>query len=147
MAFVDRDSYDDFFVNVSHRVGKSGDWDDVYIVQAMLEFIYTTNPKLRKSKPTKGPITVTGKPAEDTSVLIAHFQKMYMKRAKPQGYLDQAIGKTKENATIWQLNQHMTAVLLAVRSPENVISYLKRKAPLLGPSLRTREERHLEYSY
>jgi hypothetical protein len=144
MAFVDQDSDNDYFVNLSHPVDASGDWDDLYVVQAMLEFIYTVNPKLAKARPIRGPITVTGKPAKDTPILIAHFQKTQMKRTSKLGFINPALGKVKEGSTIWALNQHMTMILLGLKSPHTVISYLIEKFPLLASSLKRSRERHLE---
>lgn len=148
MAFVDYDSIGDPFINVTHRVGKTGDWDDLYVVQLMLEFIYTTSIPLKKTKPTRGPVTVTGKPAADTPILIAHFQKKILKRSKPQGYVNKAVGtaKQKETYTIWHLSQHMSLLLAAIASPDSVISYLKKKVSLLASSLRTMEERYEAHS-
>jgi hypothetical protein len=148
MAFVDYDSAGDPFVNVSHRVGKTGDWDDLYAVQAMLEFLYAYDPTLKKTKPTKGPVTVTGKPAADTPILIAHFQKVSLKRPKPQGYINKAVGTAKEKMdfTIWRLNSRIDGLFALIGSSETVISYLKRKYPLLASSLRGKEERYEEYS-
>jgi hypothetical protein len=137
MAFVDYDSLREPFVNVTHRVGKTGDWDDLFVVQAMLEFIYTHNKVLKKTKPTKGPVTVTGNSAADTPILIAHFQNKVLKRAKPQGYINRAVGtaKQKENYTIWMLNTHMTELLAATRSSDTVLSYLSKKVPLITHTL------------
>ncbi|MEW6125749.1 MAG: hypothetical protein AB1757_01690 [Acidobacteriota bacterium] len=140
MAFVDQDNSGDRFVNVTHRVGKSGDWDDLLTVQLMLEFVYTNDNRLKKSKPIKGPITVTGRPARDTSILIAHYQKIVLKRAKPQGFIDRAVGKNKEKSTIWALDSHMNLLLAALRSSDTAITYLKKKAPLLASSLITVQE-------
>ena len=78
MAFIDTDAHHDLFVNVSHRVGATGSWDDLLAVQLMLEFIYSNSVPLKKTKPTKGPVTVTGKAAPDSPILIAHFQKTIM---------------------------------------------------------------------
>ncbi len=147
MAFIDTDASEDAFVNVTHRVGKTGDWDDLLVVQLMLEFIYKTSPTLKRTKPTKGPVTVTGKPAADTPLLIAHFQKTRLKRSHPQGYLDRAVGeaKAKENSTIWFLNVTMSMALAATRSTDSVISYLKKKAPTLASSLKSDAEQAAEY--
>lgn len=150
MAFIDYDSRNNPFVNVTHRVSNKGDWDDLCAVQFMLQLIYTFDPKLSKSKPIKGPVSIARPGAADTPILIAHFQKTILKRAKPQGYLDQAVGKTKENFTIWRLNQYTTMYLSSVGSPfVDAVSYLKKVCPLLGPKLISRtekSERHLEYS-
>lgn len=150
MAFIDYDSIGDPFINVTHRVDGTGDWDDLLVVQLMLDFVYSMVPALRKSKPTKGPITTSGKPATDTSILIKHFQKVQMKRVKPDGIVDRADGKRKENSTIYQLNTLMSIILVALESPDTVISNLTRKEPLLGPFLQTPAERkaarHKEYS-
>ena len=147
MAFIDSDASDDPFVNVTHRVGKNGDWDDLMVVQLMLEFIYANSPTLKKTKPTKGPVTVTGKPAADTPILISHFQKTRMKRSNPQGFINRAAGtaKQKENSTIWVLNVTVSMILAAISSPDSVISYLKKKAPLLASSLQTDAEQAAQY--
>lgn len=150
MAFIDYDSVGKPFVNVTHRVSNKGDWDDLCAVQFMLQFIYSFDPKLSKAKPIKGLPSVARPGAADTPILIAHFQKTVLKRAKPQGYLDQAVGKTKKNSTIWHLNQYTTMVLSSVGAPfVDAISYLKKVCPLLAPKLISRtekSERHLEYS-
>jgi hypothetical protein len=146
MAFVDYELDDDSFVNVTHRVGRTGDWDDLLVVQLMLEFLYSQVPILKKTKPTKGPVTVTGKPAADTPILIAHYQKTIMKRPKPQGYINRAVGtgKQKESYTILKLNRHMEMVLVVIDSSDSVISYLKKKAPLLASALKTGVEKYQE---
>jgi hypothetical protein len=143
MAFVDHDTGDDAFVNVSHRVGKTGDWDDLLVVQLMLQLVYTNSTPLKKTKPTKGPITVTGKPAADTPILIAHFQKTILKRSKPQGFINKAVGtaKAKEETTIWMLNVMTSSVLAFTGSSDTIISYLIKKAPLLAPRLQSETAR------
>jgi hypothetical protein len=150
MAFIDYDSVGNPFFNVTHRVSNRGDWDDLYAVQFMLELIYTFDPKLSKSKPIKGPVSVVRPGAADTPILIAHFQKTILKRAKPQGYLDQAVGKTKEKSTIWHLNQYTTMYLSSVGAPfVDAISYLKVRWPPLAAKLISRKEkteRQVEYS-
>jgi hypothetical protein len=137
MAFVDHDTSGDPFINVTHRVGKTGDWDDLIVVQLMLEFVYANDPVLKKTKPTKGPVTVTGKPAADTPILIAHFQKKILKRSKPQGYINKAVGtaKQKETFTIWYLNLRVTNLLAVLRSSDTVIDYLAKKLPLITPKV------------
>ncbi len=145
MAFVDHDTSGEPFVNVTHRVGKTGDWDDLLVVQLMLEFVYANDPMLKKTKPTKGPVTVSGKPAADTPILIAHFQKKILKRSKPQGYINKAVGtaKQKETFTIWHLNLRVTNLLAVLRSPDTVIDYLAKKVPLVTPKVRSDNgERH-----
>jgi hypothetical protein len=134
MAFVDLDAGGDSFVNVTHRVGKGGDWDDLLVVQLMLELVYANFIPLKKTKPTKGPVTVSGKPAADTPILIAHFQKIVLKRSKPQGFINKAVGtaKAKEGFTIWMLNVVTSNVLAFTRSPDSVITFLVKKAPLLA---------------
>jgi hypothetical protein len=147
MAFIDTDTGGDPFVNVTHRVGKTGDWDDLLAVQLMLQLVYANSTPLKKTKPTKGPVTVTGKPAADTPVLIAHFQKVSMKRSKPQGFINKAVGtaRAKEETTIWMLNVMTSTMLACTGSSDTVISYLKKKAPQLASSLKTDAEQAAEY--
>ncbi len=139
MPFIDTDSSNDPFVNVSHRVGETGDWDDLLAVQLMLEFVYSTSSLLKKTKPIRGPITVNGKPAPDTPILIAHFQKTILKRANPKTFMDKAVGKAKdkENYAICRLSQYVDWMLASIGSSENVVSFLRRKVPLLASSLKT----------
>lgn len=147
MAFVDIDENDETFVNVTHRVGKTGDWDDLLVVQLMLELVYANFIPLKKTKPTKGPVTVTGKPAADTPILIAQFQRIVLKRLRPEGFINKAAGtsQSKQNSTIWMLNVITSTVLAATRSPDSVISYLKKKAPMLASSLKTDAEQAAKF--
>ena|ERR1044072_8041471 len=147
MAYIDYDNSEDPFVNVSHRVGAKGDWDDLYVVQLMLEFIYIYDSTLKDTKPTKGPVTVSGKPAADTPILIAHYQKTFMKRSHPQGYIDRAVRKDNLfNSTIYRLYRHMDILLgslgfVTTSNFNNVISYMKKRVPLLAPRLKTGPEK------
>lgn len=135
MAIVDRDETGDPFVNVTHQVGASGDWDDLLVVQALLDLVYTYNDKLRKSSPIKGRVTVTGKPAPDTVPLIRHFQQTVVKQNPPKGYINHANAPRKKYSTIWHLGLRAEQILIAGGQFSNPIQYLKAAYPLLAPIL------------
>ena len=103
--FVDKVN-DIKFWNVSQRVGTTGIYEDFMLVQMLLKIIYTEGDTFLK-KPIKGEISVTGRPAPDTPVLIAHYQKHVMHRAKPEGYVNKAVGsdKHKFSFTIVSMNR------------------------------------------
>jgi hypothetical protein len=137
MAFADTDPDGEPFINVTHRVGANRDWDDLLAVQAMLKLTYETYIPLKKGKPTKGPVSVTGKPAKDTPILIAPYQKVMMKRAKPQGDINPAVAKSLRallNSTIFQLNNSSSMALVTLGEGD-LIPYLIKNYPLLAPRL------------
>lgn len=142
MAFLDTDDYGDDFINVDGRTGATGGWDDVLAVQALLQLIFAHATDLKRTSPVKGGLTPTGKGSKETSQLIAHFQKVRLKRAKPQGFVDQAVGDRKSSFTIAALNGVATIVLLGIKSPHrDAVSYVRETFPLLAPKLR-REPTH-----
>ena len=135
MAFIDVDSSGEPFVNVTHRTGARGDWDDLLAVQGMLKLVYTYNPVLNKSNPLKEEFLVTGKPSSATSTLISHFQRHV--RKKPVGYLDKAFGKNKDNYTIWTLNSRCSMILAVLKYAQGKTHiFLRTHWPLLEPMLR-----------
>ena len=104
MAFIDKNENESVFINVTQRVGATGRADDLLAFQALLDIVYTSHYQLRKSKPTKGPVSVTAKPARDTVILIKHFQQTIMMRPKPQGYINRSSGKNTNYSTIYTLS-------------------------------------------
>lgn len=137
MAFVDT-FMGDPFLNVSRRVDKTAAFDDLLFVQIMLKFLFTENPGLSRVNPVKGPISVTGLPARDTPLLIAAFQKHEMKRAKPQGFINKAIGNDAQKLrfTIVQMNLRIGLTLAAKQSSiKDVLELIAVMSPFASPFL------------
>lgn len=131
MAFVDT-FLGDPFMNVTQRVGKTGTFDDLLFVQIMLKFLFTQDPRLKRFNPVKGEISVTGQPAKDTPLLIAAFQKRFLKRAKPEGFINRAAGSDKQKGrfTIVQLNLRCELVLAVTGSSiKNILELLAFLSP------------------
>ena len=131
MAFVDT-FLGEPFMNVTQRVGKTGTFDDFLFVQIMLKFLFTEDPTLKRFNPVKGEISVTGQPVKDTPLLIAAFQKHFLKRAKPEGFINRAGGSDtqKRRFTILQLNLRCESVLVAQHSSiKNILELLAFLSP------------------
>jgi hypothetical protein len=129
---------DEPFINVSFRVGKTGVIEDLLMVQLMLKFLFTESPSLKKVNPVKGEITVTGRPARDTTLLIAAYQKHHLHRPKPQGYVNKAEGTDQQKRlfTIVQMNLHIEMILAAQQSPfRNALELLANISPLAASLL------------
>ena len=135
MAFIDRDEGGDRFVNINNRVGTTGNTDDVLVVQALLELLYTQAGFYKKNNPVKGKITVSGTPARDTITLIKHFQMMILKRKNPQGYVNRSWGKNPAFSTICRLNGEAQGFLRANGAGSDVVKYLIMRCPTLTGSL------------
>lgn len=127
MAFIDYDEEGESFVNITNRVGTTGNRDDVLVVQALLEVIY----KGKIYSPVKH-ITVTGIPANDTIILIKYFQKTHLNRKNPQGYVNRSSGQNTTYSTIWQLNRKAE---MALGGGQIASNYLRAKFPSLSSSL------------
>ncbi len=123
------------FANVTLRVGRNGSWDDLLLVQFMLYIVFSRT-NVAGDNPIPGDISVTGKPAADTPILIAAFQKHVMKRAKPQGYIDQATGKNKHLSTIYQLNRVVEQYVQYDYPEDTLFGFISWKLPLLEPMLK-----------
>lgn len=130
MPFIDRDEDGEKFVNIVNRVGTTGNRDDVLAIQAMLEVIYDKKPW----SPVKH-ITVSGKPAKDTIILIKYFQQTFLNRQNPQGYINRSSGQHTQYSTIWQLNRVAEMNLIAKTITAGLIKYLKARCPELTGSL------------
>jgi len=135
MAFIDKNENESEFINVTQRVGSTGRADDLLAVQALLAIVYTSDEQLRKSKPTKDPVSVTAKPARDTVILIKHFQQTIMRRPKPQGYINRSSGKNTNYSTIYVLST--MAELVSIRAGFNSLFHcLRVMYPLLNNILK-----------
>jgi hypothetical protein len=138
MAFVDT-ILGDPFLNVTQRTGKTGAFDDLLFVQAMLKLMFTEATNLKRINPVKGPISVTGLPAKDTPLLIAAFQKHSLKRANPQGFVNRAVGSEdqKFRFTIVQMNLTCDMLLAALQFPGQIIDFLTLISPFPPPAKTT----------
>jgi hypothetical protein len=134
MAQVKTDNLGNLFVNVSQRTGAAGRWDDLMVVQAMLLEYWRWEQKTPGSHSAvpKEP-AVDGRAHKETSVLIAEFQRRYMKRKRPQGYINPVVELDKiSSSTIWNLN-----VVFGMAIPDDdPINYLVTTYPPLGTVLR-----------
>lgn len=133
-------AFGDFFINVSHSVGrdKPNDWDDVLVVQALLAIIYNESPRFKKERPTKGPVVVSSSLEPDTPTLIAHFQRTQLKRVKPQGFINKARNeKNMRQSTIFVLNglAGLIAAGLGKFGGADLIDGLRALHPSLSGSL------------
>jgi hypothetical protein len=136
MAFIDIDESGYDFVNVTHQCGKIGpnNFDDLTVVQALLDLAYAYHPILAKKKVR---IEVTGKPSITTNLAIADFQATILKRPKPQGYINRATGKIQKKSfsTIWHLNLVADQIIAASGQSLSLKQYLKAAYPNLAPFL------------
>lgn len=135
MAFRDT-NFGDPFLNVTLRVGKTGRFDDLLFVQLMLKLVFTEATNLKRVNPVKGQISVTGQPAKDTPLLIAAFQKHSMKRVKPQGFINRAVGSDAQKLqfTIVQLNSLCDLILMGNQFPGGVMDFLALVSPFPPPT-------------
>jgi len=139
MAFVDRDHLGENFVNVSMMVGprRANFRDDVTLVQVLLILHFGSGGKaagrLQHTSVDLGQI-VLGTYDDNTGTLIKDFQRLFLRRPKPEGYIQRASGKNKSHFTIYQLYLQAQLLLAASRNPRDLIDYLKG-FPSLGPSL------------
>src|SRR5262245_6471970 len=94
MATVLKDFEGNDFINIDQSVGRgkahANPPNDVLVVQAMLAIVYNEDPSFRSKRPTKRPAVVSSKLERDTPTLIAHFQRIVLKRPKPQGFINHA---------------------------------------------------------
>jgi len=149
MAFVDKDEDGDRFANLTLAVGpgRANLRDDVALVQLLLIGHFATGGKI-KGRPQTTSVDlgkiVLGTYDDDTGTLISDFQRAYLNRPKPEGYIQPATGKKKSRYTIWQLYSRMQVVLVLAHDPRanDVVEYL-RAFPSLGSSLR-QERQSLE---
>src|SRR5262245_5000414 len=110
MATVLKDFEGKRFINVDQRVGPRAPGfpnrpNDVLVVQAMLANVYNEDSVFRSIRPTKGPAVVSSTLQKDTPTLIAHFQRVVLKRPKPQGFINHATRTDQQLvfSTIWRL--------------------------------------------
>lgn len=111
MAYIQRDgSGDNLYISVHQPVGlgKANAGDDVLLVQALLFITYKENPYFAKKRPTKEPAYPTTKLQATTPTLIAHYQKVMLKRPKPQGYINPIPTDPKhhQTSTLYRLFAH-----------------------------------------
>ena len=134
MAFIDKDEKGDIFVNVTHRVGRTGvnDWDDVTVVQALLDLVYSSHYILSKKKVR---IEVTGKPSLTTDLAIADYQATILKRPKPEGYINSLKGPKKIGKTIWSLYNTAEFIIVGSGQFASLLQFLKVTYPKLAPNL------------
>lgn len=140
MAFVDLDEDGDKFANLTQAVGpgKANVRDDVTLVQLLLISHFHTGYKKqgRPQRTSAKPELITlGTFDTNTGTMIKDFQRLFLGRAKPQGYVQTAGGKKKSNSTIWHLNRQMELTLILALDPRNALDYL-RAFPDLAPGLR-----------
>ena len=139
MAFVDT-FLGDPFINVTQRVGKTGAFDDLLFVQIMLKFLFTEANDLKRINPVRGAISVTGQPAKDTPILIAAYQKHRLKRPKPEGFINRAVGSENQKFrfTILKMNLDCGSLLAAINSPhQNILEMLAALSPFAPPTNNT----------
>jgi hypothetical protein len=141
MAFVDTDEDGNKFANVTFAVGpgKANITDDVIVVQIAVTQAFF-GPGKFKGKPLAESIDVTKiKPGvfdDATGQLIAGFQREFLHRPKPQGYVQRAIGKNKSSFTIWWLYLQLNTVLARDHDPRSGLDFLRAFAPVLASSLK-----------
>ena len=102
------------FFNITHRVsGKAGDHEDVMLAGILLKFVFKYDPAMKIHKPFEGDYKLTGKPSEDLHKMIAAYQKFAMKRVKPEGFLNKAVGSSAQKVrhTICDLNFHVQGII------------------------------------
>ncbi|HVS35723.1 MAG TPA: hypothetical protein VMS17_09075 [Gemmataceae bacterium] len=135
MAFIDKDEYGNRFANITHSVGpgKANSRDDVLLVQLLLLLVFQSASKIGTSVDTTK--IQEGVYDDATGTMIQEFQKKWLKRPKPQGYVQPALGKKKKPYTIWNLNNVADAVLDYVQDPRDAIGYLSAYYPTLAASL------------
>lgn len=135
MAFLQLDPGGDLFINIGNSVGKgkANTDNDVLVVQALLAIIYNNSPPFKKRRPGNRPAVVSFKLEKDTPALIADFQRVRLKRPKPQGFCDQApSSKGKQINFNTLFNLWGTASLIqAATSPEDLLPRLQREHPSL----------------
>jgi hypothetical protein len=134
MAQVKTDNLGNLFVNVSDSTGATGRWDDLMVVQAMLLEYWRWEQKTPGSHcAVPREPAVDGRVHKETPLLITEFQRRYMKRKKPQGYINPVVKLDKiSSSTIWNLN-----VVFGMAIPDDdPINYLVTTYPSLGSVLR-----------
>lgn len=143
MARRDLDDIGDAFANINDQVGASGTWDDVMVVQGLLQLWWGFSSAAQRAVPTKPP--VDGAAHKSNTILISEFQKEFMKRRKPQGFVNPATRfdlKSLSGSTIYQLNVRANMILAGTSSPHKdsvdflVASFPKLAAPLGAPRQR-----------
>jgi len=133
MAFADVDHDGDLFANLNNQVGATGNWDDMMVVQGLLQLYWMGDVSARRIVPSK-PI-VDGAAHKETVLLIKHFQQHRLKRPKPQGFVNPAKAADKSPSTIWQLNQQGAMIIAGLGiTPRQSIDWLAATFPkLAGP--------------
>lgn len=137
MAFMQQDSLGEEFINIHQPVGRgksANSPQDVLVVQALLAIVYNEHPFFRRRRPTKGPAVVSSKLERDTPTLIAHFQRVHLKRSAPQGFVNKApsTAKAEQTSTLIHLFSICDTVQSSVLlSEERVPDRLKREHPSL----------------
>jgi hypothetical protein len=137
MAFLDVDEEGDFFANVSHQVGpgRPNQMDDVLLVQICLYMHFGVTDSKRGIKSVDDLQKMElGLPDEATFQMIKEFQGTVLKRPKPEGYVNTAIGKRKFPTTIGRLNSKLGIALQTMKDPRDQFDFL-RSFPSLGASL------------
>ena len=138
MAFVIKfPDAEDYFANVHFDVNeRSGRWDDVMLVKALLNLVYSPNNGMFKS-PLRAPLTVNRHFDNATATLIRHFQRTFQKRVHPDGIVSRFFATSyskAEKCTIINLQRWADRALAGLRHGESVLEYLKSKYPeLAGP--------------
>lgn len=137
MAFVQAHPGGDFFINIGQSVGrgKANTPNDVLVVQALLEIVYNS-PKFKKRLPGGRPAVASSTLQKDTPALIADFQRLVLKRAKPQGFCDPAPDTNSSQLDfntlfrLWGTAELIDAALNGGRD-RDVLARLQREHPSL----------------